>query len=51
MPANMNSLAVRTAFQPPSPSLLANCCEAHRIKRRVRNVRRLQLVFFCGFTR
>jgi hypothetical protein len=28
----------------PLPSLSACCCEAHAIKRRVRNVRRLQLV-------
>ena len=35
--------------QTPLPSLSANCCKAHRIKRRVRNVRRLQLVFFLLF--
>jgi hypothetical protein len=39
-------LAAWTVLRPPLPSLSANCCKAHRIKRRVRNVRRLQLVFF-----
>ena len=32
--------------QAPLPSLSANCCKARWIKQRVRNVRRLQLVFF-----
>ena len=32
--------------QTPLPSLSANCCKARWIKQRVRNVRRLQLVFF-----
>ncbi len=30
----------------PLPSLLANCCKARGFKPRVRNVRRLQLLFF-----
>ena len=50
-PADMNYLA---AWKPqvltpvaPLPSLLANCCKASGFKPLVRNVRRLQLVFFC----
>jgi hypothetical protein len=47
----MNYLAAWTVLRPPLPSLSANCCKARGFKPRVRNVRRLQLVFFCGFTR
>ena len=51
MPANMDYLAAWTVLRPPLPSLSANCCKARRFKLRVRNVRRLQLLFFCGLTR
>lgn len=36
-------------FAAPLPSPLTGCCKAHRIKRRVRNVRRLQLLCFLRF--
>ncbi len=49
MPAHMFYLAAWTVLQPPLPSLSANCCKARWIKQRVRNVRRLQLVFFLLF--